>query len=419
MSLRHTNLKTMLKKSWLVALLTATTYITNAQIPLTAGKWHASLARDDHESIVFDLDVSSQNGKPVFYVVNGDEHMLVNDVHMLKDSLFIEMPVFESSFKLKIVSKDSIAGSWIKRGALRDLTMPFTATSKQQYRFLPINGNAKVKAGGKWKIDFTHGDKHDPAIGNFVQKGNAVTGSILTPSGDYRYLSGTVTGNLLQLSTFDGNHAMLFRGNIQGDSIVQAKVFSSNAPAGEWSGRRDAGVTLPDEKITALKDGQNGKLDFTFSDIDGNQVSINDERFKNKVVIIQLMGSWCPNCMDETAFMSAYYKKNKDRGVEMIGLAYEYTTDLERSKASVRKFQKRFDVQYPLLIAGATVTDPQRTEKTLPQLDAIKVFPTTLILDKTGKVSEITTDFFGPGTGEYYTAYKARFEKTIDALLKE
>lgn len=409
----------MYKKTWLFGLLLISSYCASAQSTLQQGNWHAALLREDGNNIVFNLDVQQQKGKTVWYVVNGLEKMLVNDVTIVKDSLFINMPVFESSFKLKIISKDSIAGTWIKRGATKDLQMPFTASAKQNYRFEAVNGDAKEQAGGKWKIDFIRGENHEPAIGNFIQKGNNVTGSILTPSGDYRFLGGTVTGNLLQLSTFDGNHAMLFTAKIEGNTISDAQVFSSKAPSGKWAGVKDDKVTLPTEKMTAVKEGSDGKLDFTFQDIDGKQVSIHDARFKNKVVVIQLMGSWCPNCMDETAFMSEYYKKNKQRGVEMIGLAYEYTTDVERSKASIRKFQKRFDVKYPLLIASATVSDPQRTEKTLPQLTNIKIFPTTLILDKTGKVSEIETDFFGPGTGEYYTEYKARFEKTIDELLKK
>ncbi|HEY0174979.1 MAG TPA: TlpA disulfide reductase family protein [Pedobacter sp.] len=410
----------MYKKILLSGLFASLSFGTFAQSPvLQQGSWRASLLREDGNSIVFNLDVQQQKGKTVLYVLNGQERMLVNDVTAVKDSLFINMPVFESSFKLKVVSKDSIAGTWIKRGAVKDLTMPFTASAKQHYRFEPVNGPAKEQADGKWKIDFFKGDRHNPAIGNFSQKGDVVTGSILTPSGDYRFLAGTVTGDLLQLSTFDGNHAMLFKAKINGGSITDASVFSSKAPEEKWTAVKDANAALPDEKMTQVKEGESGMLDFSFEDLDGKQVSIHDARFKGKVVVIQLMGSWCPNCMDETAFMSEYYKKNKQRGIEMIGLAYEYTTDLQRSKASLRKFQKRFDVQYPLLITPATVSDPERTQKTLPQLTNIKIFPTTLILDKTGKVSEIETDFFGPGTGEYYTQYKEKFEKTIDALLKK
>jgi peroxiredoxin len=383
---------------------------------LQPGNWRAALQREDGNHIIFNLDVQQQKGKTVFYVVNGLERMLVKDVKTVKDSLFIDMPVFESSFKVKIISKDSLSGTWIKKGAVTDLEMPFTASAKQQYRFDAVNGNAAQNVNGKWKINFLKGQ--EPAIGNFTQKGNAVTGSILTTSGDYRFLSGTVTGDLLRLSTFDGIHAMLFTARVQGEILTDAKMYSSKATVQEWSAVKDANVLLPAEKLTKLKDGEDGTLDFSFTDLDGKQVSIKDERFKGKVVVIQLMGSWCPNCMDETAFMSAYYDKNRQRGVEMIGLAYEYTTDLNRSKASLSKFKKRFNVNYPLLITPVTVSDPQRTEKTLPQLSGIKVFPTTLILDRSGKVAEITTDFFGPGTGEYYTKFKEEFEKKMDTLIR-
>jgi thiol-disulfide isomerase/thioredoxin len=148
-------------------------------------------------------------------------------------------------------------------------------------------------------------------------------------------------------------------------------------------------------------------------------VSLNDERFKNKVVVIQLMGSWCPNCMDETDFLSRYYNKNKGRGIEMVSLAYEYSTDFDRSVASLKKFQKRFNVQYPMLITGVTVRDTLRTQKTLPEVTEIKVFPSSIIVDKHGKIRYFETDFFGQGTGEHYREYVRKFEGTMKRLLAE
>ncbi len=409
----------MYKKAFLSGLFPLFFFGALAQPALQKGHWRASLLRQDGHAIAFNLDVETLKGKTAFYVLNGAERMLVDDITIIKDSLFIDMPVFESSFKLKIVSKDSLAGTWIKRGALKNTLMPFVASANQKYRFVPVNGNSTVKVGGKWKMEFITGEEHEPAVGNFVQNGNVVTGSILTPTGDYRFLEGIITGDFLQLSAFDGNHALLFTATIKGDIITNGELFSSNAPAGKWTALRDEKATLPAGKLTELKDGQDGTLDFSFIDLDGKKVSIHDDRFKNKVVVIQLMGSWCPNCMDETAFLSAYYNKNKGKGIEMIGLAYEYTTDLERSKASLRKFQKRFDIQYPLLITPVAISDPLRTQKTLPQLTDIKVFPTTLILDKNGKIAEISTDFFGPGTGEYYVHYKENFEKKLRELLNQ
>jgi peroxiredoxin len=160
-------------------------------------------------------------------------------------------------------------------------------------------------------------------------------------------------------------------------------------------------------------------LDFSFKDLEGKPLAINSDRFKNKVVVIQLMGSWCPNCMDETAFLSDYYNKNKQRGIEIIALAYEYSTDWERSVASLKKFQQRYNVQYPILNTEVTVNDSLRTQKTLPQLTDIKFFPSSIILDKKGKIRKLDTGFNGPATGIHHTIYKKEFEETIDQLLQE
>jgi peroxiredoxin len=175
---------------------------------------------------------------------------------------------------------------------------------------------------------------------------------------------------------------------------------------------------LPDIAAMYVKKGD-GKLNFTFRDLANRKVSINDLKFRNKVVVLQIMGSWCPNCMDETAFLSDYYRKNRQRGIEIIGLAYEYSTDAERSRKSIQKFNDRFNVQYTLLNTGVTVSDSLRTEKTLPELTTIKSFPTTIFLNKQGRVAKIHAGFSGPGTGIHYTEWKNEFEKTIDDLLQE
>lgn len=102
-----------------------------------------------------------------------------------------------------------------------------------------------------------------------------------------------------------------------------------------------------------------------------------------------------------------------------MALAYEQTTDIERSKKSILSFQQRFDVKYPVLLTGVTATDSLRTEKTLPQLNKIRAFPTSIFLDKKGIVRKIRTGFAGPGTGVHYEAFKKEFDETIRQLLGE
>ena len=348
----------MYKKTLGIGLFALLSVGATAQTSLQQGAWRAALQRNDGNKIIFNLDIQQQKGKTVFYIVNDPEKMLADDVTIVKDSIFINMPVFESAFRLKIISKDSLSGTWIRKTTTKDIVLPFTATTKQAYRFPAVNGDATESADGKWKIDFIKGvGSEREAIGQFSQKGNQVTGSILTPSGDYRYLSGIVTGDSLQLSTFDGIHAMVFTGKINKGNITDGNLYSGPVSKEKWTAQKDDNAALSTQQVTKLKDGEDGSLNFSFPDLDGKQVSIKDKRFKNKVVIIQLMGSWCPNCMDETAFLSEYYNKNNKRGVEVLGLAYEYTTDVKRSTASLRKFQKRFDVKYPLLITPTTVSD--------------------------------------------------------------
>ena len=142
------------------------------------------------------------------------------------------------------------------------------------------------------------------------------------------------------------------------------------------------------------------KLNFKFPDLNGKSVSLSDPVFKNKVVIIQILGSWCPNCMDETRFLSPWYLQNKSRGVEILGLAYERTTSFADTKRLLQPFINRFHVTYPILATGVLTSDSLRTEKTLPEIREIVGFPTTIFIDKKGMVRKIHTGFNGPGTGD-------------------
>jgi len=381
--------------------------------------WRISIHRPDGKQIIFNARTDFKNGKQVLYFLNGSEAMSIPNVKKRDDSLFIKMPVFESEFRARIVSPDSLNGIWYKSSTGGSTVLPFTATTRNPERFPALYGDAKQNVSGKWAMDFkSETGKESPAIGTFTQEGNRVTGSVLTPGGDYRYLEGIISGDSLWFSGFDGIHALLFAAKVEGKEL-SGELYSGVAATEKFTGKASANPTLPNTYAVFLKPGETGHLNFKFKDTNGNAVSINDKRFKNKVVIIDIMGSWCPNCMDETAFLSDYYNKNKQRGVEVIALAYELSTDFSRSQKDLRKFQKRFDIKYPILITGVTATDKDLTEKTLLQFTNINMFPTTIILDKTGKVSKIDTGFQGPGTGKYYTEYKEEFYKLMNKLLEE
>ncbi|MGC4036366.1 MAG: TlpA disulfide reductase family protein [Chitinophagaceae bacterium] len=383
--------------------------------------YRAVLHRQDGNEVVFNMDVKTEKGKTVFYVINDTERIRVTDISQKGDSLFFNMPVFESSFFTKINKDGSLNGTWVKGTRNEPQRWPFTATPDQQFRFKVDKAAASKPITGKWLVTFTNADgSTEKALALFKQVNHKLSGSILTTTGDYRYLDGIVTNDSLKLSTFDGSHAYTFTATIVNkDSINGGMYYFGPAGKQSWTATKDNNALLPEQDSPAtLRKGETS-LNFAFNDLNDKTVSLKDDQFKDKVVIVELMGSWCPNCMDETKFLSEFYRKNKKRGVEVIALAYEYTTDVQRSKASLEKFRKKFNMEYPVLLTGVAVGDEQRTEKTLPQITPIRSFPTTIILDKKGNVRDIQSVFYGPGTGAYYTDFVRKFNETIDGLLKE
>lgn len=388
---------------------------------LKSGTWKAVLQRPDGQNIVFNFETTTVRGKQVLYVLNAGERLLVDDINRKGDSVWIRMPFFASGFALQVQPNGDLRGAYIKDYGARKETIPFYAIYGNAERYA-LNRRPSVDISGRWAVTFGSGNgKKERAIGEFAQEPDGkITGTFLTPTGDYRYLEGAVNGDSLHLSGFDGGHAFVFAALLQDkDSIRHAAVFSGLKGHMNWSAQRNDTVQLPDEyTYTKLREGET-RLKFRFPATSGKMVSLSDPRYKGKVVIIQILGSWCPNCMDETAFLSKYYDENHSRGVEIIGLAYERTTDFEASRKALVPFQKRYQVHYPFLITGVAVTDPQRTEKTLPQLESIRAFPTSIIIDKKGEVRKIHSGFNGPGTGKHYEAFKKEFEALIDTLLKE
>ena len=384
-------------------------------------QWRVYLVRQDNNTVVFSMETADEQGNTVFYILNAEERIRINAVTVSNDSVNFNMPVFESSFKAKRNTDGSLQGIWTKGTGGVTQHWSFFALPNQPDRFQLSSGNAKDNISGRWDVTITRANGTlRKAVAEFAQKGNKLSGTFLTPSGDYRYLEGIVTGDSLKLSTFDGAHAYTFYAKVDDAKNISGGVYYSGFNGKEtWIAKKDAKVQPPEQnEPTKLKEGET-KLNFVFNDMDEKPVSINDERYKNKVVIIQIMGSWCPNCLDETKFLSDYYIKNRNRGVEVIALAYEYSTDPERSKKSVKKFQQLFNIEYPMLITGATASDEMKTEKTLPQLTPIKSFPTTIFIDKKGNVRKIQSVFFGPGTGKHFDDYKKDFYATIDGMLKE
>ena len=385
------------------------------------GIWLAKLKTTSGAVIPFNFELKDSAGKKSINIINGKERFKVNDVRVVGDSVLIKMPLFDSEIRAQLKG-NTLEGNWVRHLGTKNVLVPFSAQADVSYRFFSFPQQAKFNISGRWSAPFTDqdGQNKDVTVGEFKQNGTDVTGTFLTTTGDYRFLQGTVSGDELYLSCFDGSHAFLFTGKISNEkTIVNGKFYAGASSVSLWSAMKDENAKLPDAySLTVLKPGYK-KIDFSFPDLDKKQVSLADPQFKNKVVILQILGSWCPNCMDETAYLSNdFYKKYHAKGVAVLGLAYERTTDFAASKKNLDQLKTRFNIPYDILVTGYT-SNRAEAAKSLPALSGIVGFPTTIIIDKKGDVRKIHTGFSGPGTGDHYTEFTHEFETLIDQLLAE
>jgi peroxiredoxin len=296
--------------------------------------------------------------------------------------------------------------------------MPLTARRGEEYRFFPADDPPDVNVSGDWGVAFTDDEGNtSEAIGEFVQDGTKLHGTFRTPTGDYRFLAGEVHGQTMYLSCFDGGHAFLFKAVLYDEDTLEGDFWSGTAWHERWTGLRNEYIDLPDpNQLTYLKDGYD-RFDFTFPDLNGRDVSLSDDVFRGKVVIVAVAGSWCPNCHDEAAFLSEYYRENRERGVEVVSLMYEHFKDFERAARQIERFRSRYDITYRTLFAG--YSDKKAAAETLPMLNHVLAYPTTIFIDREGEVRRIHTGFDGPGTGEHFEKFKADFTAYVDELLAE
>ncbi|RCW91224.1 peroxiredoxin family protein [Winogradskyella arenosi] len=381
--------------------------------PLKNGMYRGVLEVKDGEELPFNFKVTSTNELEVY---NAEEVINVDEVTYSADSVLIKLPVFEGYITAKR-DGNNLKGQFIIESLERSVA--FTANYGVEKRFETAEVPT-VNVSGVWETTFSvgKGDEAYMAKGIFTQKDDLVTGTFRTATGDYRFLEGVMDGNTMKLSAFDGSHAFLFTATVN-DSTMEGTFYSGNHWKEPFMAKRNPSFELPEaDDLTFLKEGYE-RLAFEFPDTSGNLVSLDDERFKGKVVVVQIMGSWCPNCLDESKYYAEFYKQNKSKDIAFVGLAFEYAKTEEAAFSRIDRLKERVGIDYPILLAQYGSSDKEKAQEKLPMLNHVLSYPTSIFIDKTGKVRKIHTGFNGPATGEKYTAFKAEFERFVAELLAE
>jgi thiol-disulfide isomerase/thioredoxin len=384
---------------------------------LQPGNYRAVLELPGGE-LPFGLDIAREQDGFVLYLLNGEERVRVDEVTAAEGRLTATMPGYENTLTAEIRGR-KLRGevSLLRAGGERQV-LPFRAEAGQTWRFFeePSTDNADV--GGRWSVTFTSDEgKQSPGIAEFTQSFERVTGTILTPTGDHRFLAGEVRGEELYLSRFDGASAYLYRARVEASGDLEGEYWSGKTGHQRFLAERNPDAVLDTSAVaTGLKDPA-VKLEFTFPDLDGQQVSLTATRFQGKVLIVTLAGSWCPNCHDEAAFLAQLYRELRGEGLEVVSLMFEHFGDFAQAAAATRRFRDKFGIEYTTLIAGTS--DRDEAAKALPQLTGVFAFPTTIWVDRTGTVRKIHAGFSGPATGTHYTELVSEFTEFTRTLLAE
>lgn len=343
-----------------------------------------------------------------FVLINGKERIVLDDVEWGNDSVKIMMHVFDTQLKFKM-NDTELNGYWTKN-YVEDYTVPFRAVlGKEEIEEDAVFGYL----GGKYQLTFlTREGVERPAIALLDVKGSQLTGTIMTRTGDYRFLHGKIdAGRNFYLTTFNGENAYLFEGIVDENSNLSGDFYSGIARHETFTAIKNDTVQLEDPTQLAASDGLGKKVDFTALELNGDTFVLSLSEYKGTPLVVQILGTWCPNCMDETEFLMQWRKQNPQSGVEVIGVAFELKDDLAYAAKLLGNFMDKFKVDYKIVFAGKA--GKESVNSFFPMIDNIVAYPTTIYLNSNHEIVKIYTGFSGPASGVYYDNFKADFEKTV------
>jgi thiol-disulfide isomerase/thioredoxin len=389
----------------------------NMGTELALGEWQGELKLNDSTNMPFTFVVDENDDGYVFIVVNGAESIpLKFDNAASKGNHFVyHFDIFDTYIFFDVQDENHISGVFVNENRKDHREISFVGYKKETDNAWK-NDLESALFTGKWQVAFNYKSPGVyPAIGEFADVNDIMIGTFRTETGDYRFLSGYVEESTLKLSAFDGSHLFYFQADIAGDSLV-GRFYSGSHWSTDWYGVRNDTFELPSPyELTQLISDE--PFEFSKTDLNGEEYNYPNEALKDKVVIIQLMGSWCPNCLDETMFYNELYDRYVDKGLEIIAIGYEMQSRLNERIERLTRYKNRMQIKYPLLVGGDASKDG--ASKDFPMFNAIISFPTSIYINRAGEVVKIHTGFNGPGTGGVYENYVERTTTMIEHLLEE
>jgi thiol-disulfide isomerase/thioredoxin len=340
---------------------------------------------------------------------NGDRCEPFSAVRVRGDSITLELADYAAAIHARRTG-DSLTGDYRNVGSRGPRVIPFRAA----------RGTWPVEPGpaallGRWDASFFGDWGASPRVFELRNGPRGLEGTIISNSGDYGHFWGRAHADSFSIAHFDGSFVYLLTGRLVGDTL-RGTFHAGLRSQTPWTAVRSTGrphLTPPTEVTRA---DTTAPFRFSFPDLQGRRVTQDDPRFRGKVVLVDIFGTWCPTCHDSAPTLVRLWRKYHAHGLEVVGLAYEVSGDTALDGALVRRYRDKFDIPFPLLLGG--ISDPQEVAATLPQLEGFGAFPTTIFLGRDGRVKRVHAGFYGPATGRQHGRLVEEFEKEVERLLE-
>ena len=392
------------------------------------GRWAATVVQNG-VTIPFRLDISGEDKNLIGTLYNGQDKEYTTSASFNDGKLELAFDHYLTYLTATLKDGELDGGLGIT------LRVRGTSTEEQQPENR-VRGNSPFHAkryvaptaaesanvpsiDGVWEIphESPKGEKAWRLI--IQQKGADITATILRVDGDTGALTGGWQDGKFVASHFDGARPGLFEITPQADGTLHVVSGGSNRDGVLIAYRpevaRAKGLPEPSnyQTYTTVRD-PNEIFTYKFADTHGKVLSNEDPKFKGKVVLAIVTGTWCPNCHDEAQYLVELYAKYHSQGLEIVALDFE-EPDQQQSLKRVNAFIKQYKVPYTYLIAG----DPSEMWDKVPQAVNLTTWPATLFVGRDGRVKATHAGFASPASGVYYTQLKDEFTSNIERLLKE
>jgi thiol-disulfide isomerase/thioredoxin len=385
-----------------------------------AGRWDGTAKVSETLTVPVHLDISGSGNHVEGAFLNGPQRSVSTEGSISGNSITLKFAQFDLAFQATL-QDGALKGTYSKNdgGFSYALELKPHVTTEDKVIQAPI-------IQGVWIIP-TESAKGEHAFRLIVnQYASNAYATILRVDGDTGVLAGTLKGGTYILSHFGDVRASILEITPAEDGTLALTLYGTHTHAGQdgqpvkLTAYRPADAKVknipePDDfsTHTSVRNPQQ-PFQFSFPDLDGKLVSNTDAQFKNKVVLVNVTGSWCPNCHDEAPYLAQLYRKYRTRGVEIVALDFEEPEQIQ-SLTRLRSFIKKYGIEYTYLVAGVQ----KDVHDKVPQAVNLNAWPTTFFVGKDGLVHAVETGFTSSGSGKFDSEVRAKYVANIERLLAE